>query len=405
MPETAGTLERILLLVAAGAALIFLLVRALKRSEDQTQLIVKWILTVLILAFLIWKAAPMSDPNTQGIGAFDGIILTLICGVALAALWRRGLASIVAKPMSSMFDGGDHQIEPRPLYSIAQAKRKRGHYVEAAREIQKQLRQFPGDIEGQLLLAAIQAENLNDLPGAEVTLNRLCQQRGLTPGTIALVLNTLADWHLKFTQDRDAAREDLERIIALLPDSEAAALAAQRIAHLASSAFLLAPHDVKPIALGHGTENVGLLPAAQQPAVPDMNPESQAAEYVKHLEQHPLDTEARENLALLYADHYERLDLAADQLEQLIAHPAQPARNVVRWLNLLADLQVRHSVDYDTIRHTIQRIIDLYPGTGAAGVASSRLGLLRLELKAKQKSQTVKLGSYEQDIGLKSSER
>jgi outer membrane protein assembly factor BamD (BamD/ComL family) len=144
-----------------------------------------------------------------------------------------------------------------------------------------------------------------------------------------------------------------------------------------------------------------LLAAGQQPKAPEADPASVAAGYVKHLEQHPLDTEAREKLAMLYADHYQRLDLAADQMEQLITHPSQPARNVARWLNLLADLQIRHSADYETVRQTVQRIIDLYPGSAAAQTARNRLDVLKLELRGKQRSQDVKLGSYEQDIGLK----
>ena len=56
----------------------------------------------------------------------------------------------------------------------------------------------------------------------------------------------------------------------------------------------------------------------------EADPEQVAAECVKHLEQHPLDTEARERLAVIYADHYGRLDLAAGELEQMIGQP-QPA--------------------------------------------------------------------------------
>jgi len=69
---------------------------------------------------------------------------------------------------------------------------------------------------------------------------------------------------------------------------------------------------------------------------------------VKHLEQHPLDTEVREKLAILYADHYQRLDMATGELEQLIEEPNQPSKRVAHWLNLLADLQIRHGADYDT---------------------------------------------------------
>jgi len=122
---------------------------------------------------------------------------------------------------------------------------------------------------------------------------------------------------------------------------------------------------------------------------------------VRHLEAHPLDTEARENLAVIYADHFDRLDLAADQLDQLIALPNQPGKRVVGWLNLLADLQIRHGADHETVRQTLARIGELFPDSVAAHAAARRLVHLKLELKAREKTGTVRLGTYEQDIGLK----
>ena len=131
------------------------------------------------------------------------------------------------------------------------------------------------------------------------------------------------------------------------------------------------------------------------------DPEHVAADCVKHLEQHPLDTEAREKLAVIYADHYGRLDLATGELEQMIEQPNQPGRLVVHWLNVLADLQIRGGAGYETVRDTIQRIVDRAPDAAAAEMARHRLALLKLEMKSKDMSQAVKLGSYEQNIGLK----
>jgi hypothetical protein len=124
-------------------------------------------------------------------------------------------------------------------------------------------------------------------------------------------------------------------------------------------------------------------------------------EYVNHLERHPLDTEAREKLASIYTDHYKRLDLATEQLEQLITQPNQPIKNVVRWLNLLADMQIRSGADYETVKLSLERIIELDPHMAAAEMARNRLGLLKLELRAQAKKEDVKLGTYEQNIGLK----
>jgi hypothetical protein len=64
-------------------------------------------------------------------------------------------------------------------------------------------------------------------------------------------------------------------------------------------------------------------------------------------------------------------------------------------------LQIRSRATHDTIRNTLQRIIDCDPAVAAAELARHRLDRLRLEMKAKARSEAVKLGSYEQNIGLK----
>ncbi len=397
----AGQIIRGTILLVVGVAVGgFFLVRALKRSDDPARLLFKWLLTAGVVFVIFWKVVPMVGQGGYG-AAFGGIPFAAVCGLTLAIIWRQNIADIIAKPFGDIYDGGTRELDPHPVYSMANAQRKRGNYREAVAQIWKQLERFPNDFEGQLLLAEIQAENLNDLPGAEITIQRLCNQEGHAPRNIALALNYIADWHLKLTQDREAAKAALEKIIELLPDSEMSALAAQRIGHLAGTEFLLAPHDRKRIAVTPGIENIGLLPAEQQPKAPEDDPVRQASELVKHLQEHPLDTEARERLAVIYSDHYQRLDLATDQLEQLVAHPNQPAKRVVRWLNMLADLQVRHSGDYESVRKTLQRIVDLFPNSAAGETARSRLAHLRLELKGKAQGQTVKLGTYEQDIGLK----
>ena len=138
-----------------------------------------------------------------------------------------------------------------------------------------------------------------------------------------------------------------------------------------------------------------LVPAETDPA-------KLAADYVKHLEQHPLDSEAREKLAVLYATHYQRLDMATNELEQLINEPNQPPKRVAHWLNLLADLQLRGGADYDTVRPTLEKIIEQFPGLPVAALAQSRLAHLKLEIKGrKEETPGVKLGVYEQNIGLK----
>jgi len=151
-----------------------------------------------------------------------------------------------------------------------------------------------------------------------------------------------------------------------------------------------------------GAQNLGLQKTTGTPGPAQADTQALTTEYVKHLEGHPLDLEVREKLVLIYADHYGRLDLATDQLEQLIAHPGQSVKQVAHWLNLLADLQVRHGADYGTVEHTLERILNLFPHSPAAEMARTRLSHLKLEFKVREKTAGVKMGTYEQNIGLKS---
>ena len=253
-----------------------------------------------------------------------------------------------------------------------------------------------------MLLAEIEAQDLKDLQAAEIVIERFIAQKDHAPANIVYALNTMADWHLKYAQDRDAARACFERIIELMPETEWAMRASQRMAHLGSMEVLLGSEARKKFKVTHieGDPGLGMNWGGAKPLETDGG--ELAAKYVQHLVEFPHDTEVREKLAQLYAEHYQRMDLAEGQLEQLIQYPNQPAKQVVRWLNLLADLQVAHGATYDAVRATLQRIIDLYPEAASASVTQNRIERLRLEFKGKEKSQAVTLGSYEDDLGLKS---
>jgi tetratricopeptide (TPR) repeat protein len=396
----AGDIVRAIITIALiMAAVGFVVIRSVKKADDPARMIFKWCVTLGVAVFMIWVAIPAV--MVEDYSAMYGLALMLICAIVLIITWRHDLAGLVANPIASLYDGGTEPPDPHPAYSVALARQKQGRYLESVAEIRKQLERFPTDVEGQLLLAQVQAEDLKDLPAAELTIQHFCEQPHHAPQNIVFALYSLADWHLKVGQDREAARCALEKIIALYPDSEFAPGAAHRIAHLGSTEMLLAPHDRHKYPMAEGVHNVGLLPSSIHLRRAEADPAQLAAEYVKHLEQHPLDTEAREKLAIIYADHYGRLDMATDQLEQLIQAPNQPAKLVVHWLNLLADLQIRGGAAYETARDTLQRIVDRAPNLAAAELARHRLALLTLELKAKTTSQAVKLGSYEQNIGLK----
>ena len=374
--------------------------RALKRSNDPERLIFKWIFTAPII-WIIFKIV-VPDFEKGGFDAIFGLILMSICGVAMMVTWRHSLIDIVANPIGSLYDGGDEPPEPKPFYSIAISKRKLNRPLEAIVEIRKQLAKFPNDLEGVTLLASIQAEDMKDLPAAEITFNHFCDQPEAPPKQSAAALTQLADWHLKLAHDADSARAALEKIIAKFPGTELSLQAAQRIAHLGGTEkILLAAHDRQAMFVPKGEKNVGLLYSSKHLIPTETHPEILAADFVKHLEQHPHDTEIREKLAIIYAKHYQRLDLAAMELTQLIEQPNQPAKYVAHWLNLLADLQIHGGADYDAVRGTLAKIVELFPDLPVAKLAESRLNHLKLEIRGKTETPGKQLGVYEQNIGLK----
>jgi tetratricopeptide (TPR) repeat protein len=376
----------------------------LKKSKEPSMLVLKWALTVpgLLAWYLLGAGLNKKMGGGMDIGAaIVAVVGAAVVGLYLAIIWRRNIAAVIAQPFGDVYDGGDQEIDPQAYYSKAEARRKRGQFTEAIAEIRLQLERFPTDLRGHLLLAEIHAENLNDLPGAALIIERFCQQPEHPPRNIAYALNTLADWHLKYGLDPEAAAAVLQQIVTRFPDTELALLAQQRIAHLATRDQLAARRDPAPIQVPKGIENLGLLDhsAALAPADPDQAQRANAL--VKHLQEHPQDTDAREQLAIIYADHYRRLDLAAEELGQLINQPHQPPARVVHWLNLLADLQLRHGGTYETVALTLSQISSRFPNHSGATLAQNRINHLRLEMKGQQTGRTVKLGTYEQDIGLK----
>jgi hypothetical protein len=408
MGQTLQIVVNVLSLVAIAIAAGWFFIRAFRRSTDPASLAWQWVLTLglgipMVLLIVHMMKAGFGAGGLGGAAvAIGGLFLTVALGLIVYIIWRDSIIDSIASPITSLFDGGSQPPEPKPFYSIALAKRKQNRPLEALVEIRKQLDRFPNDYEGIVLLASVQAEDTKDLPGAELTLNEFCDLPEAPPKQVAAALTLLADWHLKLAQDADSARAALERIIARYPGTELAPAAAQRIAHLGGvEKIMLAARDRQPVAMPEGMKSLGLRDTMKDLVPEETDPRVLAGDLVKHLAQHPLDTEAREKLAVIYANHYHRVDLAAGELNQLAEMPGQPARSVAHWLNLLADLQVHGGADYDAVSPTLERIATRFPGTAAAELARSRLAHLRLEIKGQKETPGIKPGVYEQNIGLK----
>lgn len=392
MNHTLEIIRGICLIVSFSLLLGVVLLRWYQKTdENRAWLVCKWLVTVLVGYIYVKGFAA---------GPFV-IVFALVSAGLLIVLWAGPIAGFFGNQLGNLYDGGTEPPEPKPFYSVARGLMTHGRYPQAVEEVRKQLETFPNDYEGQLLLAEIQARHLNDLAAAEATIQALAEQPGQSPSNVAAALTALADWQMKLARDREAARRSLNQIISLFPNSEFSNRAAQRVAHLGDAELYRLPTERQKYPVPEGIKNFGLVKESGLIQPREVFPEAQAAEYVKHLEQHPQDTEVREKLALLYAENYQRLDLAVGQLEDLLAQPNQPVRQVIHWLNLMADWQIRFASDYEAAKQPLQRIMDRFPDTAAAEMARNRMELLRLEVKAKGKSQAVKLGSYEQNIGLK----
>lgn len=399
------------LLAALGAGLVlgglvWVIVNTVRNSDDPGRLIAKWVVTLVLLVVLgVFAKRALGDSSSGGFFSDAGMAFIIastlaVFGLLLGWLWGTNLGELIARPFERLYLGGGASA-PQPFYAIAEAKRKRGEYAAAMAEIEAQLQVFPKDFKGHLLLAEIKAENLLDLEGAQRVIERFLAQSGHAPGHVAYALNRLADWHLKLAQDPGTARAILERIVTLLPDTEAAQVARQRLAHLPTREYLIETRERPPVRLEHHEDNIGLRHDFTGWKPPPENHAATAAPLVRHLQQFPYDNEAREKLAMIYADHYQRLDLAADQLNELTKQANQPAHEVVRWLNLLADFQVRLAGDVAAGRATLQRIIDRYPNSAAAESARRRMVYLPTELVARKPARVVQLGACQQNLGLK----
>ena len=375
--------------------------RSLQKHHNPAILIFKWVFTA-VLGWLEFAIAVPAFARGGLEAIFVGLGLTCVLAMAFNLTWRHSIIEILAKPLTNALDGGSEPPESKPYYSIAMASRKRGHPLEAIVAIREQLAKFPTDFEGVMLLANIQVEDLKDLPGAEITLNRFCASPKAPDRQVVAALTQLADWHLKQAVDVDAARAALQQIIARFPETEYSLRAEQRLAHLGETGkILLAQHDRQAMNVPEGVQNIGLLDSTAFLQPQAIEPGKLAAVYVKHLEQHPHDTEVREKLALIYAQDFKRLDLATLELAQLINEPRHMPKQVAHWLNLLANFQIELGADVATVRATLEKIAEQFPGLPVAEIAQRRLGRLNAEFKGRQPTPDVKLGVYEQNLGLK----
>lgn len=324
-----------------------------------------------------------------------------VLGILLGIIWAPEFGNMVARPFVNLFMGSSEAEAPKPLYSAAQARRNQGKFTEAIAEIRAQLERFPDDAQGWMMLAEIQARDLRQFDQGAATITTFISREGQSPQHIILGLSRLADWQLELRHDFGAAREILERIIANYPSLPQSRAAHQRLAHLEEKQRYADSHADHAMAIPTADPHLGLRPGG----VPAPNPADDTARQLQdlhqQLEKFPLDRESREQLALLYAHQLHQPEHCAEQMEHLLALPDAFPAEIARWLNLLADVFIKEAQDVGAARQALERLMELSPGTPMAEQARQRLERLELEIRNVRPTQTVKLGTYDQRLGLK----
>lgn len=374
-------------IVVALGLLGRLLWRWLQRTEDDpVRLVLKLLATLALPVFLIWVGFAIHPIAAVVLGAFFGVFL--------GAWWAPNLGGFLGGLLTDELDGGREEVEPRPFYSIAQAHRKAGRIGECLTEIDRQLARFPGDVEGLLLRAEVLAAQERDLAAAAASIEQIMVQAALPDGPRARALLALADWQLA-AQARDDARETLARVRELFPDSEPAREAAQRLAHVQGEAWRVPEATPAVLPLVKGDERLGLRAPGDAPVEAPRDAQADADALLAHLNAHPLDAEARERLARIYAEEMGHLDWAVAQLELLTHQPGVTPRDVGRWWQRVADWQIEFAGDEAAARRALEQIITRFPDTALACRAAARLTHLKLEIRGKGKTRTLRSGPAE----------
>lgn len=206
-----------------------------RRSAPPTKFIFQVLLTLPLLAGEFLLVRKLGGSLSEGavvdnfVPVLLGVLSILVAGVLLSILWTPILGELLASPLTNLFDGGSEPPESKPAYSAALFKRKARRPLEAIVAIREQLAKFPHDFAGVMLLANIQAEDLDDLAGAEITLNCFCESPNAPDPQVVKALTQLADWHLNRAADEDSALAVLRKLMARFPDAEISRRLAQRL--------------------------------------------------------------------------------------------------------------------------------------------------------------------------------
>jgi tetratricopeptide (TPR) repeat protein len=326
-------------------------------------------------------------------------LVVIPVGVILAFMWLPSLVDTGLSGLMESMTGGREQIVPTPFYFRTQALRKRGEFSAALAELDAELVKFPQDQEGHLLKAEILADDQKEVTAALAVLSQFEELPGLDAGKRNVARFRRVDLLQVRLSDFAAAEGILNSILSEDPTSSAAQVARQRLAHATSAAGTSAARG-KLIVTRH-SESLGLSHDLGASRILPENPAAQASELLKHLESHPGDWEARERLATLYADQFGHVPLAVAQLRELISQPHQPQKRVAGWLQRVAAIHLQPGGTHSEARLALEEIQDRFPNSVWSEQAALKIATLGNPDPVAIAPKGLKLGQYEQNIGLK----
>ena len=407
-----GTLERtywaFLLFGVLLIPLLYFIWKQIKNpNNDPVKVIVRWVITLMAVFFVFYGPAQSGG----GIGLIFVLLLMIPCLVLIGLMWAPAIGNWVASPITNAMTGDSRESYNKPEYGIAIARRKRGRYVEAIEAIDVQLAKYPGNLDGLMLKATIEAENLGDLSAAAATIQETLSDQGQLNYRLPVALNKMAEWQLTIAGDSDAARRTLQQIRTAQPNSQAAQLAAQRLASLDSSeeseSAVVDFNESYQKLVEESAQKDDFTSPLELPKAIELNQqqvhEKAFQTCLSRVETHPDSINNREELAALYLGEGKEPAMALKQYEYLLALPGTTIHQKTAWLNKIADIQLKSGESYETISSTLEQIIALDPRAAPAARAQQRISYLPIELRsANRKTKRLKLGSYDDELGLNS---
>ncbi len=409
LEATAERLFGLILMGGVGLAVVIYIIRKQLRNpqNDPVTVIGLWVLSFVAFFGIAYSAVAAQE----GFALILVLLVAVLIAVLLGLAWTPTIANTLVSPLTTALSGDDTEAYEGPAYGQALAKRKRGQYEDAVKAVEAQLEQYPGDFDGLMLKASIQAENLDDLPAAVATIQETLEDPGKVRFNLPVALNKMADWQLTIAGDASAAKRTLEKIREALPGSQAAQLVSQRLATLDASEESEAAAEDFNESYRHLVEESAakddFTGPLEIPRPVEVDPlqadEAKLQTCLRRVALHPDSINNREELAALYLGHMKQPALAIQQYEHLLTLPGTTIHQKAAWLNKVADIQIKSGETYESIRATLQLIVSLNPKAAPATLAEQRIAYLRVEMRGvNKKSKKLQLGSYDEDVGLKS---